>query len=54
MDNKFFNITDDEINISHHNIIKNAYNKNVDKDKFSITSSTIIKIKKKTNEIIFK
>lgn len=57
MDNKFFNITDDEINICHHNFIKNAYNKNIDKNNFSITSSTIIKIKKNSNknyEILFK
>lgn len=57
MDNKFFNITDDEINIFHHNIIKNAYQKNIDKNKMSITSSTIIKFKKNSNknyEIIFK
>jgi len=57
MDNKFFNITDDEINIFHHNIIKNAFHKNIDKDKMSITSSTIINIKKNSNknfEIIFK
>ena len=26
MDNKFFNITDDEINIYHHNLIKNLSN----------------------------
>lgn len=57
MDNKFFNITDDEINIFHHNLIKNAFNKNMEKDKMSITSSTIIKIKKNSNknyEIFFK
>lgn len=57
MDNKFFNITDDEINIYHHNLIKNSFNKNIDKNKFSITSSTIIKIKRNSNknfEIIFK
>jgi hypothetical protein len=57
MDNKFFNITDDEINIYHHNFIKNAYNKNIDKNNFSITSSTFIKIKKNSNknyEILFK
>jgi hypothetical protein len=57
MDNKFFNITDDEINICHHNFIKNTYNKNIDKNNFSITSSTIIKIKKNSNknyEILFK
>lgn len=57
MDNKFFNITDNEINIYHHNLIKNSFNKNIDKNKFSITSSTIIKIKKNSNknyEIIFK
>lgn len=57
MDNKFFNITDDEINIYHHNLIKNSFNKNIDKNKFSITSSTIIKIKRNYNknfEIIFK
>ena len=56
MDNKFFNITDDEINIYHHNLIKNSFNKNIDKNKFSITSSTIIKIKRNSNknfEIIF-
>lgn len=57
MDNKFFNITDDEINIYHHNLIKNSFNKNMDKNKLSITSSTIIKIKRNSNknfEIIFK
>ena len=57
MDNKFFNITDDEINIYHHNLIKNSFNKNIDKNKFSITSSTIIKIKRNSNknfEIFFK
>lgn len=57
MDNKFFNITDDEINIFHHNLIKNAFNKNMEKDKMSITSSTIIKIRKNSNknyEIFFK
>jgi len=57
MDNKFFNITDDEINIYHHNVIKNSFNKNMDKNKLSITSSTIIKIKRNSNknfEIIFK
>lgn len=57
MDNKFFNITDDEINIFHHNLIKNSFNKNMDKNKLSITSSTIIKIKRNSNknfEIIFK
>jgi hypothetical protein len=53
MDNKFFNITDDEINIFHHNLIKNSFNKN----KLNITPSTFIKIKRDTNknfEIIFK
>lgn len=53
MDNKFFNITDDEINIYHHNLIKNSFNKN----KLNITSSTFIKIKRNSNknfEIIFK
>lgn len=50
MDNKFFNITDDEINIFHHNLIKNAFHKNMEKDKMSITSSTIIKIKKNSNK----
>ena len=57
MDNKFFNITDEDINIYHHNLIKNSFNKNIDKNKFSITSSTIIKIKRNSNknfEIIFK
>jgi hypothetical protein len=57
MDNKFFNITDNEIDIYHHNLIKNSFNKNIDKNKFSITSSTIIKIKKNSNknyEIFFK
>jgi len=57
MDNKFFNITNDEINIFHHNIFKYAFQKNIDKDKMSITSSTIIKIKKNSNknyEIFFK
>lgn len=56
MDNKFFNINDDEINIYHHNIIKNSYKKKLDNNKLSITSSTIIKIKKNSNkkyEIIF-
>lgn len=53
MDNKFFNITDDEINISHHNLIKNSFNKN----NLNITPSTFIKIKRNSNkifEIIFK
>jgi len=57
IDNNFFNITNDEINICHHNIIKNTFNKNIDKNKFSITSSTMIKIKKNSNkiyEILFK
>jgi hypothetical protein len=53
MDNKFFNITDDEINIYHHNFIKNAYNKNIDNNKYSITSSNSIKLKK-NYEIFFK
>lgn len=53
MDNKFFNITDDEINIFHHNLIKNSFNKN----NLNITPSTFIKIKRNSNknfEIIFK
>lgn len=57
MDNKFFNITNDEINIFHHNLIKNAFKKFMEKDKMIITSSTIIKIKKNSNknyEIFFK
>jgi hypothetical protein len=57
MDNKFFNITNDEITIYHHNIIKNAYKKTVDKNNYSITSSNSINIKKNSNknfEIIFK
>jgi hypothetical protein len=59
LDNTYFNFVDDEININHHNLIKNSYAKNVDKNKssMSITSSTIIKLKKNSNknyEIYFK
>ena len=59
IDDKLFDLIDDEININHHNLIKNSYNKNVDKNKssISITSSTIIKLKKNSNknyEIYFK
>lgn len=59
LDNTYFNFVDDEININHHNLIKNSYAKNVDKNKssMSITSSTMIKLKKNSNknyEIYFK
>jgi hypothetical protein len=59
LDNTYFNFIDDEININHHNLIKNSYAKNIDKNKssMSITSSTIIKLKKNSNknyEIYFK
>jgi len=52
IDNKFFNIIDDEINIVHHNLIKNSFNKLIDKKKssISITSSTLIKLKKNSNK----
>lgn len=59
LDNTYFNFVDDEININHHNLIKNSYAKNIDKNKssMSITSSTMIKLKKNSNknyEIYFK
>lgn len=59
LENSSFNFIDDEININHYNLIKNSYVKNVDKNKssLSITSSTMIKLKKNSNknyEIYFK
>jgi len=52
LDIPYFNIIDDEININHHNLIKNSYAKNIDKNKssLSITSSTMIKLKKNSNK----
>ena len=46
-----FTIINDEINIHHHNKIKNAYIKNDDKKPQTNTKSTIIKIIKNKNNI---
>lgn len=48
IDNKFINITNDEINIYHHNLIKNAYNSN------NKLGETIYFKKNKNFEILFK
>lgn len=50
IDNKFMNITNDEINIYHHNLIKNAYNSN---NKIGDTIN-FKKDKNKNFEILFK
>ncbi len=50
IDNKFMNITNDEINIYHHNLIKNAYNSN---NKLGDTIN-LKKDKNKNFEILFK
>ena len=57
IDEKYFNITNDEINISHFNQIKYANNKQIEKDKISIMSSSsisLIKNKNKNYELLFK
>jgi hypothetical protein len=57
VDEKYFNISNDEINITHFNEIKYANNKHVEKDKVSILNSTFIKFVKNKNknyEILFK
>lgn len=50
IDNKFMNITNDEINVYHHNLIKNAYNSN---NKIGDTIN-FKKDKNKNFEILFK
>ena len=57
IDEKYFNISNDEINITHFNEIKYANNKHVEKDKISILNSKFIKLiknKNKNYEILFK
>lgn len=50
IDNKFINITNDEINIYHHNLIKNSYNSN---NKIG-ESINLKRDKNKNFEILFK
>ena len=57
VDEKYFNISNDEINITHFNEIKYANNKHIEKDKVSILNSTFVKFIKNKNkiyEILFK